>query len=169
MASTQTRFHQEFFSKQQDRHGELVSYIIQNRDRIARMALSSDWEVGEEELWYSVEEICKRPNGFIIGYCDVVLGFPVMKDGQKAHMQLCIDAKPKLREWGGPLRQIKTYVDTLRIREYLGREYVGYRYRETTIGALASFEPLNPTYRDILYSQQVLFLRFTDAGEIVAE
>ena len=74
------------------------------------------------------EKICKS-GAFIIGYIDVMYIVQIerfwsvkISDGwgwehfgkQERDIKIVLDAKPELKDWGGPLRQIKTYMDSER-------------------------------------------------------
>ncbi len=101
------------------------------------------------------EKICKSGNSFIIGYADIVFTFVYSftidlqirdgfiwknwKEDDWIDLTIVVDAKPELKSWGGPLRQIKTYMDCLR----------------ADYGFLVSYDSIPEEHKKILKKERV--------------
>ncbi len=120
------------------------------------------------------ESICRSGN-FIIGYVDVVaiIDFDLKRSAQlddnwtwddfstsKKSLILVIDAKPKLKSWGGPLRQIKTYMDIIKNEPI----YKGTKLK----GVFTTFSEVPERYRKILEAEGVYVVTFSRDG-VIAE
>ena len=109
------------------------------------------------------EKICKSGN-FIVGYADVVFTFHFniktdliiseswtwknFSDIRKK-LLVVVECKPVLKSWGGPLRQIKTYMDILRDdSDYLTR------------GIITTFSDVSEEYKKILAAENVFVVTF---------
>jgi len=106
------------------------------------------------------EKICKVKNGFIIGYCDVVYEIHyniktqmiIEKDwvweygDNNYDKTIVIDAKPEMKSWGGPLRQIKTYMDCLRAH----------------YGVLVSYDDISEDHKIHLLEEKVIFIKLDE-------
>jgi len=98
---------------------------------------------------YETEKICKSENGFIVGYADLVFDVKVefVKDVEirpgdwtwkkyeenTHHLRVVVECKPKLESFGGTLRQIKTYIDMLKV----GGDNAASRWK--TFGVVTTF------------------------------
>ena len=118
------------------------------------------------------ETVC-RSNLFIIGYADIVADVYytikyslavdenwVIKDKitERHAFRIIIDAKPELKSRGGPLRQLKTYMQTLgKIRS---EKYVTW----PPIGAIVTFSKLPEKHKKILRSEDVAIVEFEKNG-----
>lgn len=104
-----TRFHQEFFKAETPEHDKLVLDCIKGKKEIFSYVIRMNNlppPVNLEEIKYHTEEICFN-NGFIIGYIDLIFSGLVTHAGK---VDIIIECKPIFKEFGGVLRQIKTYV-----------------------------------------------------------
>ena len=66
---------------------------------------------------------------------------------------LVIDAKPELKSWGGPLRQIKTYMDNLKPL-----------YPGKLKGVFTTFSTISDRHRRILEDEGVYVVTFSKDG-----
>jgi len=108
-----------------------------------------------EDISHETEKICKSNNSFIIGYSDVVFTFTYstsinlkIKEGfiwrewkpkESFSIKIVVDAKPELKSWGGPLRQLKTYMDCLHAQ----------------YGILVSYDDIPEEHKQILEKENV--------------
>ena len=98
-------------------------------------------------------------NGFIIGYADIVAQVQVdllikLDAGQQSWcvdeekvFYIIIDAKPRLRSWGGPLRQVKTYMKLQRTE-----------HKAPVYGLITTYSNVNETHRQVIEEEQVTIL-----------
>lgn len=106
------------------------------------------------------EKIYANPlNGFIIGYADIVVQIRVdlrvelVADqvtwciDEENVFYIIIDAKPSLRSWGGPLRQVKTY---MRLQKEAQNAPV--------YGLITTYSKINKTHLSIIEEEQVTIL-----------
>lgn len=113
------------------------------------------------------EKLCKSGK-FIIGFADIVFDFSltfnenitIRKDwiwnDFKTHnheLRLVVEAKPHLESWGGPLRQIKTYMDIL------GPSH------NPTYGLISTFSKLDNDSKKILSQEKVFVVTFSRDGD----
>lgn len=106
------------------------------------------------------EKIYANPlNGFIIGYADIVAQVRVdllvelvagqvtwCKDEENV-FYIIIDAKPRLRSWGGPLRQVKTYMKLQKDEN-----------NAPVYGLITTYSKINKTHLAIIEEEQVTIL-----------
>jgi len=95
-------------------------------------------------------------NGFIIGYADIVVQVRVDLLTELATKQsswcideekvfyIIIDAKPRLQSWGGPLRQVKTYMRLQQIE-----------HDAPVYGIITTYSRINETHLKIIEQEQV--------------
>lgn len=129
------------------------------------------------------EKICKSGN-FIIGYVDIIatIEFDIKVSAQLEHnwswdnfktseekLTLVIEAKPELKSWGGPLRQIKTYLDSMKGSSYLDgmKDFSSGMYlRGKLMGIFTTFSEVPERYKKILEAEGVYVVTFSKDGLI---
>jgi len=109
------------------------------------------------------EKICKNGN-FIIGYIDVMYTVQIErfwevkisddwgwdKFGKDAPtIKIVFDAKPELKDWGGPLRQIKTYMDS----------------ESADYGVIVTYSKVSDEYQEILAQENVFIVTLENQSE----
>lgn len=152
------KFHDEFFRRSTPSHDELVALTLDNIEQVVKMVCEKKGiESSFIRSHVETEKICKARNGFIIGYIDVLGKFTfALWDEENINLNLVIDAKPELKSWGGPLRQIKTYMDVLRTDLfYTGGEIYG---------VFTTFSTISDRHRKILENEKVYVVTFSGDG-----
>lgn len=111
----------------------------------------------EPQFHIEIEKICKQ-NGRITGYADVMFSGKII-DYQKIEIEpnwiwereenvlslkIVVDAKPTLSGFGGPLRQLKTYMDCL----------------DAEAGVLATYSTLSDEAIELLRKEAVHVVKF---------
>lgn len=97
-----------------------------------------------------------QSSGFIIGYADIVVKVNAKQDtifetetikwvsDQEILFYVIIDAKPRLESWGGPLRQVKTY---MRHEKNL--------HSMPVYGVITTYSSINEAHRKIVEQEKV--------------
>jgi len=98
-------------------------------------------------------------NGFIIGYADIVVQVRVKLETELITSQrtwcfdeekvfyIIIDAKPKLSSWGGPLRQVKTYMKLQQTE-----------HNDPVYGLITTYSTINELHLEVIEEEQVSIL-----------
>ena len=105
-----------------------------------------------------------QQSGFIIGYADIVVKIQATKtvtletstkkvDREEDHLfYLVIDAKPTLQSWGGPLRQVKTYMRLEKQAHHL-----------PVHGIITTYSTINETHRQVIEQENVTIVTIPEA------
>lgn len=103
-----------------------------------------------------------QSSGFIIGYADIVVKIKAKQEttlttktvkwstSQELLFYVIIDAKPRLESWGGPLRQVKTY---MRHEKNL--------HSMPVYGVITTYSNINETHRTIIEQEKVSIITLT--------
>lgn len=151
-------------------------HLVQPNYKIVKCPLTHTLE--SYECHRETEKICSTGKDFIIGYADIVfdLQFKIRTDARieedwiwegfdrdDAGLRMIVECKPELDEWGGPLRQIKTYMSTLgsHLREQTSQT------RLPTIGLLTTYTRFPDRFRKILEQENVYVITFSKDGSIL--
>jgi|GEM_PF-5569308 len=117
------------------------------------------------------EKICKNGN-FIIGYADIKSSFSVEYrldckiddnwvwknySSAKLFVDVVVECKPDLSTWGGPLRQVKTYMDIIRCNNE--RDLYNDRERRSekriVIGLFTTYSVLPEKIKELLKKENI--------------
>lgn len=124
------------------------------------------WQLKSTET----EKLCKSGN-FIIGYEDASFDFKeevvynakisptwIWEDYQKASIDITIiaECKPDLDSWGGPLRQLKTYID---LEEQKNERVIGDRL---VYGLFTTYSQVSTQVRDLLRKESIFVFTFDE-------
>jgi len=123
----------------------------------------------EPSVSHQSEVICKTGNGFIIGYADLFFyidNLPIDADlgngwiwndfyttdgiptSRRPIKKILIEVKPRLKDFGSVLRQLKTYMDILRDRV------------ERLVGVICTYSELEPAAIDLLKQEGIAVVKF---------
>ena len=110
------------------------------------------------DIEYETEKICtSRPSTFIIGYIDILFKIRLQRTfnakirngwiwnnyaSNYKELKIVVDAKPELKDWGGPLRQIKTYMMSE------GADY----------GVIVTYSKVSDAHQEILAKENVFVI-----------
>jgi hypothetical protein len=146
-----SKFHEEFFGNKTPEHDELMVWLHRNIESIKEKLTpnkAEEWDDIETEV------LCKSRNDFIIGYADAVLtkmGSPT-NWGRTSGERIVFEIKPKIDSWGGPLRQIKTYMDILKIQHTPFQQDAD---RYNTQGYIITYTELSDDVKNIFKKENV--------------
>lgn len=112
-----------------------------------------------------------QSSGFIIGYADIVVKIKAQQETtlvtestiwntcQEILFYIIIDAKPRLESWGGPLRQVKTYM-----------RHENNLHSMPVYGVITTYSTINETHRQVIEQEKVSIItlprKSTTLGEI---
>lgn len=165
-----SKFHDEFFRKGSKEHDKLVEQTISSIKDIFKEIIFPNYKNKITDSYelklidVELEKICKNGT-FILGYVDIQAIFHLKYLNEDCYnisyyIFVVIECKPDLSTWGGPLRQIKTYMDSI---EHNG---VSGFYPKIVVGLFSTYDVVSDSIKELFKKENIFVATLPKLEEI---